>query len=322
MPSLDTTCREGAVRRHPGFLYFLIGILCVLTFAAGFSKGYTVGTYEGRYEMFRQVIDSASSSVPQAANSGEYDSVYRNTPTITAHLSNDNEKLVYSALEESVLSLESECAFTIPSASAVSMERIIEISKMVQNNPEFFWVDAMTWIQWEDDDEGRRTYTINITYNMDASQISPIADQLEAAVDDILKDANCQDVLDASQFVNRWLAKNVKYVNDKTCQFDAQYPSIVGPLLEHKAICSGYAKLYCLLMSRLGYETAYCLGYAENGVYHAWNAIRTEEGVLYTDSTFNSTSGFHEKWLNVPKSKLDGRQEEKKYWYMPVQTAE
>lgn len=321
MQNFDTSCRGGASRRHPGFFYFLISILCVLTFVVGFTKGYSVGTDEGRHEIFEQIITSATADVPQAASTEEDDSTYHTQPTTTVQLTNDNEAIVYDALEQSILNQDTVCTFTLPSASAVGTGRVIEISKMVQNNPEFFWVDAITWMRWEDDGEGNRTYTINITYNMDASQVPFIAKQVEIAIDDILKNADCQNILEASQFVNRWLSQNVRYVYDKTSLFDAQYSSIVGPLLEHEAICSGYAKLYCLLMSRLGYETAYCLGHAENGVYHAWNAIRTEHGVLYTDSTFNATSDSYEKWLNVPRSKLDGRQEEKKYWYVPNDNA-
>lgn len=315
----DTTSRGGAKRRHPGFFYCLISVLCILTFAGGFVNGYTIGSSNSQYETTQHILPAATSEIPQTSDTGigEHDSVYRVTPKLTVSLSGC-EMDVYEALEESALDLETESHFTIPSASAVSMERVVEISKMVQNNPGFFWVNAMTWIKWKDNEDGTRAYTINITYTMNKTEMAETAQQLETAAEEILKDADCRDILAASKFVNRWLTKHVEYVTDTTEQFDPAYSSIVGPLLEHKAICSGYAKLYSYLMARLGYESAYCLGYAENGVYHAWNAIHADGDVLYTDSTFNTTAKHREKWLNVTRANLDGRQEEKKYWYIPA----
>lgn len=317
---LKNTARRGSAARHfSGVFCFLLALLCLLAFLGGFANGYAAGSQDSGKSHRTIAITPASSEIPQTALKENQDSVYPDTPVLTASLA-ANEYPVYDALYASVADIASESVFTLPSATTISMERIIEISKIVQNEPELFWVDAMTWIKWKDNDDGTRTYTISITYNANAAQKDDLAQQIHSAALDILNQADCQDILEASAFVNQWIASNVSYVEDKSRQFNDEYSSIVGPLLQRQAVCSGYAKLYCYLMARLGYPSAYCLGYAENGVYHAWNAIKADEAVLYTDSTFNATSRDPAKWLNLPRNEFVGHEEEKKYWYVPTAT--
>lgn len=90
--------------------------------------------------------------------------------------------------------------------------------------------------------------------------------------------------------------------------------SIVAPLLRKEAICSGYAKTFAYLMNKAGYEAAYCTGYTNGGIYHAWNAIVYNGEITYIDSTYNA-SGNHMAYFCRNKEDLKERTENSIIWF-------
>ena len=69
--------------------------------------------------------------------------------------------------------------------------------------------------------------------------------------------------------------------------------SIRGAVMNHEGVCTGYAKLYQLLLSRLGIKNAIVYGKVdtEKGEqYHLWNAINIGDDLYYSDATFGDGS--------------------------------
>lgn len=304
-------------RGRPKVLPIFLGILFIFAFAGGFINGYSLGSHSSHKNgdaasIYLNFPPAASAESAASQNGDDYE------PVMQAVLSN-NEYIVYDALVDSVIRVAPQSSFTMPSATTVSMERIIEITKIVQNNPEFFWVEAMTWITWTDNADTTRTYTVNISYNMDAQTKSLTQKQIEAVVAPILVSASCRNASEAAAYVNEYLASQVTYMDDEAHQTEYPYDAISGPLLTQQAICSGYAKTFSYLMARLGYSSAYCLGYTKEGVFHAWNAIKDGDKILYTDPTFNASGSFrNDNWLNLPRESFTDHQETKKFWYEPI----
>lgn len=104
--------------------------------------------------------------------------------------------------------------------------------------------------------------------------------------------------------------------DEKNIQNGQYYPynSIVAPLLRKEAICSGYAKTFAYLMNKAGYEAAYCTGYTNGGIYHAWNAIVYNGEITYIDSTYNA-SGNHMAYFCRNKEDLKERTENSIIWF-------
>lgn len=113
-------------------------------------------------------------------------------------------------------------------------------------------------------------------------------------------------------------ADDVEYfpIHDEKAVAMAYYPynSIVAPLLRKEAICSGYAKTFAYLMNKAGYEAAYCTGYTNGGIYHAWNAIVYNGEITYIDSTYNA-SGNHMAYFCRNKEDLKERTENSIIWF-------
>lgn len=220
MQCLDVSLQENDKtqpenRGRPKVLPIFFGILFIFAFAGGFINGYSFGSHSSHKNgdaasIYLNFPPAASAESAASQNGNDYE------PVMQAVLSN-NEYIVYDALVDSVIRVAPQSSFTMPSATTVSMERIIEITKIVQNNPEFFWVEAMTWITWTDNADTTRTYTVSISYNMDAQTKILTQNQIEAVVDPILASASCRNASEAAAYVNEYLASRVTYAKQKPC---------------------------------------------------------------------------------------------------------
>ena len=84
--------------------------------------------------------------------------------------------------------------------------------------------------------------------------------------------------------VHDWIIKNVKY-SDRS--YNSEY--LIGAMLEHKAVCAGYAETFDFFMYILGIEHEYVIGKA--GRLHAWNRVLLDGTWLYVDCTWDDPIG-------------------------------
>ncbi len=81
--------------------------------------------------------------------------------------------------------------------------------------------------------------------------------------------------------VHDWLTLNVRYDNDETEKhiFRCNNHNIIGPLIERKSVCEGFAKAYQFILNRLGIDCMTVCGRVMKSEqeyykdYHAWNII-------------------------------------------------
>lgn len=116
------------------------------------------------------------------------------------------------------------------------------------------------------------------------------------------------NVYSAASAVNEYLCNTVSY--EQVGYYDTSYSALV----DHKAVCAGYAKTFVTLMTNAGYKAAYCVGTTSQGL-HAWNAVEAEDGtVYYIDPTYNS-DGDHEQFFW--KEELEDHNIEETFWFLP-----
>ena len=98
------------------------------------------------------------------------------------------------------------------------------------------------------------------------------------------------NIRDYSDFVCLWLAANCQYSSKE--EYTANDRTAYGALIQHEAVCIGYANAYQYLMGYAGYETALVLGIydgekeVEDGSSnHAWIAYHDGDTLAYCDPT-------------------------------------
>lgn len=224
----------------------------------------------------------------------------------------DNEISIINIIIENIRTMNE----TITINTSISPRSMRILLKESLKTPDIFWV---TGYQMEYNKNGQTYYKIYPVYSMSADSKNSLEKKLQKETDLFLQnnaEALNHDVWTAAYAVNDWLCQNVTYTDEKNIQNGQYYPynSIVAPLLRKEAICSGYAKTFAYLMNKAGYEAAYCTGYTNGGIYHAWNAIVYNGEITYIDSTYNA-SGNHMAYFCRNKEDLKERTENSIIWF-------
>lgn len=168
-----------------------------------------------------------------------------------------------------------------------------------RDHPEYFWVS------------GGYTYSIpSALFNDVHLSVSTYdfwdfiidtkkyTDELEAAVVDVVNKANRYETpYEKVVFVHDYLVKNVTYDYDaleeaKKTSHDPKSEYIYtayGALVNKKAVCSGYAKAFQIIMHRLGINCDYVSGQAGGGS-HGWNMVLLDNEEYYVDVTWDDSN--------------------------------
>ena len=169
---------------------------------------------------------------------------------------------------------------------------------------------------------GDNQYTVYPIYLLEKSKKEDIETSLNEKAKNFLYENEKSlkhDIWSASYAINNWITDSISYAADSNTE-TGYYPynSIVGPFIYSQAICSGYAKTFCFLMGAAGYDSAYCVGYTNDGTYHAWNAVRYNDTVYWIDTTYNSAQQT-DKYFFVLPEEMNDRTLETIIWYSPTE---
>jgi hypothetical protein len=132
------------------------------------------------------------------------------------------------------------------------------------------------------------------------AELLSMREELDAAVDEILKDLPDTSTFDKTVYLHDAVANRVTYtftVNDQTPY---------GALVEGEAVCNGYATAYQLLLQKAGIR-AWTVNGEGNGEAHAWNVVwLDDETCVYTDVTWNDQEDriFH-YYFNMSLDEID-----------------
>ncbi len=135
-------------------------------------------------------------------------------------------------------------------------------------------------IETEFDSLGKIDVTVNHTYTN--KQISKI----EKAANTILKNNITADMETDNKIkaIHDYIVNNTKYDRDRSDNKIKQYHSdtAYGPLIEHYAICGGYADSMKLFLDKMGIDN-----YKIASENHIWNLVRVNDEWLHLDLTWD-----------------------------------
>lgn len=187
---------------------------------------------------------------------------------------------------------------TVPK-SAVSMygsdekeaEKIIELIASYG-----FWVD-------DSDTKGQYAFSADSsTVTITGVKYFSNAGQMQKSVEYELQKVFSQvyvkgDQLKTLSNINQYLYYNTVYSEDSSTQGQTIYSALV----DHKAVCGGFARTFNTLALLSGVDSHITVGYlvkTTGNVRHAWNTYIIDGCDYVSDSTRNRTSGKMDKVLN------------------------
>lgn len=126
----------------------------------------------------------------------------------------------------------------------------------------------------------------HMTYYTTAEQEA----QVSSTIDSVLESLNLDEKSDYEKFIAiyNYITKNTKYdnANLNNNAYTLKY-SAYAALINHTAVCQGYANLLYRMLLKVGIDNRMITGIG-NGGPHAWNIVKLGEKYYNVDSTWDS----------------------------------
>lgn len=165
------------------------------------------------------------------------------------------------------------------------------------DHPEVFWLS----IEYSNVvDENDRVVSVTLVYTDHIKTINDAKETFDKKVNEIVNEAKKQE-LDYAKvfFVHNKLIDMIEY---DTNEYVDQ--SAFGAVNQRRAVCVGYAKLFQVIMMKLGIPTYYITGSAGND-YHVWNVIELEDGFYNIDLTWDDNSKTLYKYFLINNKSIE-----------------
>ncbi len=173
-----------------------------------------------------------------------------------------------------------------------------QLHKVLDDHPEIFWLSGGGKVL-----QSSQGYFPSYTYSLnsvkDMKEVPAKVEELNNVIDEITAEAEKLSTdYEKALYVHDWIVRNCDYdtntyyyiTADEDADIKNYSPTAYGCLVEHKAICQGYAKAYQLLLTKLGIECGFVFGTATNDTgtdSHAWNYIKLDDGYYLVDVTWD-----------------------------------
>ncbi|MDE6088843.1 MAG: hypothetical protein K2G25_10745, partial [Oscillospiraceae bacterium] len=158
------------------------------------------------------------------------------------------------------------------------------VNQIERTHPEIFWISGYSMRY--NSQSAEISFQIINQYSPD--QLRQMADELERTVQEILRtiDPALSDV-EKIRKIHDNLVISTEYdlISAQSSQKDISN-SAYGCLVNHRAICQGYAQAFQLLLNRLGMECGICSGIARDQS-HAWNYVLLNQKYYWVDVTWD-----------------------------------
>ncbi len=202
----------------------------------------------------------------------------------------DEEKRLYLKLEEGFAALSTSVEVGVASDQHAVFRAF---SAVLRDNPAFFWMNGgatlsgQTLITTE--------YTLSPYLLNEGKSLADMKAELDAAVTAVIAEAKKETTLyEQILYIHDYLVNNCAYDSESvddilSAQGATVHPSSTayGCLVKGKAVCSGYAAAFSILLQELGVPCIRVRGNKIGGESHEWNAVYFDGASYYVDVTWD-----------------------------------
>lgn len=136
-----------------------------------------------------------------------------------------------------------------------------------------------------DDNVRARLITFDISYNSNAEQERQVTNKLSEVYSQLSLDGMSD--IEKINTVYGYITDNVRYPDEVDIN-DRDYFSPYGALIEHEAVCQGFALLLYRMLIDSGLDCRVVPGKSDDDTNHAWNIVRIGDVYYYLDSTWDA----------------------------------
>lgn len=157
------------------------------------------------------------------------------------------------------------------------------------DNPLAFWFSGAGKYNWTESNGIVKdiTFVAEFEKGINAHNLRDTVSRFNRTVNSVVQKAKeKRTVYEQVLFVHNYIVDTTEYVQNAP-----QCHSAYGCLVNHRAVCSGYAKAFMIIMRKLGYDCGYATGsdVDKNSIHssHAWNYIKLGNDFYFIDVTWD-----------------------------------
>ena len=141
------------------------------------------------------------------------------------------------------------------------------------------YVKSVSWSYHTDYLNADRNVDLKMLHR-DYAELCRAVDNIMLAVDEDMSD------IEKVLYVHDWLVEQTDYAYEEYLAGTTRpvHGSARGPLLEHKSVCSGYARAFALLTGRMGVNV--CI-VSSGEMNHSWNMVELDGVWYHVDATWD-----------------------------------
>lgn len=232
-------------------------------------------------------------------------------------LPHDGSRDVYEKLKSSVFSTpssETKEFCTIKTDDDLSETQIyLGYRAFIDDHPEVFWLSCGTYNKGLDFETTYFQFSSLYSAKDLATMKSDFNGAIESFFNNVSDNLNQEEL---EKYAHDYIIENCEYdynALDKDGNSDSKYKkynevhSAYGALVDRKAVCSGYAKTYKILLNRLGVDCVLIYGKGKSledekfkirtgEVNHEWNAVKNGSEWRMTDVTWDDVEEESKKY--------------------------
>ena len=174
------------------------------------------------------------------------------------------------------------------------------IIDVVYDTPDFYWLDMKY-----------RALSIGDLHILALGQkyadIEYLDNLIDEKTDEVLKEliTDSMDDFEKTLKIHDWICDHVRYMET----YNDGDQEVYGALIEKRARCAGYAKLFTIMLDKVGIKSEVISGESlDDGekVPHAWNLVYMDGKPYYFDITWddNDEIGWNHHWFAVTQKEF------------------
>lgn len=160
----------------------------------------------------------------------------------------------------------------------------IIMQSMLDNHPDVFYVNEWD-VFWSNDE-----IVVCPKYIGTKKEISVLKTECDKQIEIILSRTNGMSLKESIKRIHDILIRNITYSEND----NYTHHTIIGPIIERKAVCDGFSRLYKYLLNKLNIDCIVVRGRGFNGTLvdsesHLWNMINLYGKWYHIDVTYDAT---------------------------------
>ena len=212
-------------------------------------------------------------------------------------LLNTEQKAIYNKILAAAVNMSDGMVYLTDKEDEFSQNVNIAFSGVTTDHPELFWVssDYTTYSKNEE------KFYIKLKYYMDKTSKAAFVAALENRVEGILAETEGMSYFEKEQYFHDYLCNNVTYTADGVY---SRY-SVIGALVNGKAVCEGYSRAMQLLCKAAGINCSLVKGWSDD-TSHMWNIVEISGEWYELDVTWDDIGeeGPRYKYFNLTTEEM------------------